>query len=187
MNGRVRRDRGVADSSVAAATQPRRQGPANRLAEPRGRLIIAARLTRANARSHPNAFFVFGDNLVGRGRGGQARELRGEPNSIGIPTKHLPTREPQAYFRDEDLKAVEPVFDAIFERLSHHMSCGRRDVKLTGRVYPMSHSGLGTCEKSGRGERGLSPNGTPDRDAPLTESGVALPSVSPRRHRRSLG
>jgi len=39
-------------------------------------------------RLHKNALFIFGDNLQGWGKGGQAR-IRDEPNAFGIPTKRL--------------------------------------------------------------------------------------------------
>ena len=38
-----------------------------------------------------------------KGYGGQAREMRGEPNSIGIPTKWAPDSNKSSYFCDGDL------------------------------------------------------------------------------------
>ncbi len=38
-------------------------------------------------RAEPETYWVFGDNLERRGLGGQAKEMRGEPNAIGIVTK----------------------------------------------------------------------------------------------------
>lgn len=66
----------------------------------RGRVFRVARYWRANARAHPKWLFVFGDNLARSGFGGQARELRGEPNAIGIPTKHRPAMDDAAFFTD---------------------------------------------------------------------------------------
>lgn len=59
-------------------------------------------ITRKQLREEPEKLFVFGDNLVRRGYGGQAKEMRGEPNAIGIPTKKLPLMTPNAFFTDSD-------------------------------------------------------------------------------------
>jgi len=49
---------------------------------------------------HKNSLFVFGDNLQGWGKGGQAR-IRDEPNAFGIPTKREPNMLPHAFFSDK--------------------------------------------------------------------------------------
>jgi hypothetical protein len=90
----------------------------------RGRLIEVDRLTRGLARRHRNALFAFGDNLAGRGLGGQARALRNEPNAVGIPTKRNPSRSADAYFSDRDLPAIEQAIDQAFERLADHLRRG---------------------------------------------------------------
>ena len=46
-------------------------------------------------RSHPKVVFVYGDNMAGRGKGGQA-VVRDEENVFGIPTK----RDPRTHFSD---------------------------------------------------------------------------------------
>jgi hypothetical protein len=48
-------------------------------------------IRRADLRANPETYYVFGDNLLGVGMGGQAREMRGELNAVGIPTKQSPT------------------------------------------------------------------------------------------------
>jgi hypothetical protein len=47
-------------------------------------------IRRADLRANPETYYVFGDNLLGVGMGGQAREMRGEPNAVGIATKWSP-------------------------------------------------------------------------------------------------
>jgi hypothetical protein len=49
-------------------------------------------------RDNPNVVFVFGDNLVRRGRGGAAK-LRNEPNTYGFVTKKYPNNEDESFFR----------------------------------------------------------------------------------------
>jgi hypothetical protein len=58
------------------------------------------RYTRRMIRSNPDVLFVFGDNLARRGRRGQAKEARGEPNAVGIATKVAPSHETTAYLAD---------------------------------------------------------------------------------------
>ncbi|MGD9630666.1 MAG: hypothetical protein AB7V18_15620 [Pyrinomonadaceae bacterium] len=81
----------------------------------------SAYTTREEVRSNPHKLFVFGDNLQRRGLGGQAREMRGEPNAIGIPTKKRPARTPDSYFTDEEFDdnraAIDRAFLEIVERL----------------------------------------------------------------------
>ncbi len=57
-------------------------------------------ITRQMVRAEPEAYWVFGDNLARKGLGGKAREMRGEPNTIGIVTKRAPTMNPEAFFSD---------------------------------------------------------------------------------------
>lgn len=59
-------------------------------------------ITRDIVRANPNKAFLFGDNLSRVGMGGQAKEMRGEPNAFGIATKKLPFNNEGAYFTDLD-------------------------------------------------------------------------------------
>jgi hypothetical protein len=63
-------------------------------------------ITREMLQNEPDTLFVFGDNLVRRGNGGQAKEMRGESNAIGLPTKRLPNHSIAAYLTDHDLSTV---------------------------------------------------------------------------------
>lgn len=53
----------------------------------------------ALCRINPDLVFVFGDNLIGKGKGGQA-VIRDEPNAFGVPTKKVPSNAPEAFFTD---------------------------------------------------------------------------------------
>jgi len=57
-------------------------------------------ITRQNLRDHPDRFYVFGDNVQRIGFGGQAKEMRCEPNAIGVATKWEPSNRPNAFFDD---------------------------------------------------------------------------------------
>ena len=76
-----------------------------------------ANIHREDLRLEPNKIFLFGDNLTGQGFGGQAREMRGEPNAIGIPTKKRPDNMVDSFFTDREyysnVEAIKKAFDSI--------------------------------------------------------------------------
>jgi hypothetical protein len=82
------------------------------------------RIARATIRDNPDWLFVFGDNLTGTGYGGQAREARGEPNAIGVPTKRKPTMERDAFFTDADLAIFMVRARQAFSRINAHLLAG---------------------------------------------------------------
>jgi len=45
---------------------------------------------REDARRNPDVLYVFGDNVRRIGLGGQAKEMRHEPNAIGVATLYAP-------------------------------------------------------------------------------------------------
>lgn len=57
-------------------------------------------ITRQFIQEHPDWLFLFGDNEERSGYGGQAREMRGEPNSIGVRTKAKPSNSKDSYWYD---------------------------------------------------------------------------------------
>lgn len=84
----------------------------------------AAHITRQMVQSSPDTLFVFGDNLERRGRGGQAAEMRGEPNAVGIPTKRAPRRDEAAYFTDADYTTAVAAIRSDMIRLADHVKRG---------------------------------------------------------------
>lgn len=79
---------------------------------------IAEKITRKYVKENPDKIFLFGDNVNQSGYGGQAREMRGEPNAIGIPTKHAPNTENWAYFTDKGLDENKEAIDKAFAKLA---------------------------------------------------------------------
>jgi len=59
-------------------------------------------ITRAMIQAERDKLFVFGDNFLRYGRGGQAKEMRGEPNSVGIVTKRRPSNDFTSFLTDDD-------------------------------------------------------------------------------------
>jgi len=94
---------------------------------------------RAAIRAHPDWLFVFGDNLEGRGLGGQAREARGEPNAVGIPTKRAPRRTDDAYLSDDD-EFIMLHWTKAFHRINMHLMSGGTV------VWPKRGVGTGMAE-----------------------------------------
>lgn len=58
--------------------------------------------TRDLLREQPEARFVFGDNCLRVGRGGQAAACRDEPNAIGVATLYAPGD----FYRPDDPRAL---------------------------------------------------------------------------------
>lgn len=97
--------------------------------------------TPADCRAHPDTYFVFGDNLAGWGKAGQAC-IRGEPNAIGVPTKISPTE----YFTDTTPGALLAI-DAAFDRIEQELRMGH-DV-----VVPAAGLGTGLAQMPRRAPR----------------------------------
>jgi hypothetical protein len=100
---------------------------------------LVGRVTREQIRAAHEAVYVFGDNMAQRGLGGMAREARGEPNTIGIPTKWGPSTNARAYFSDVDLKNIKvatAIADA-FDEIENHLKSG------TVVYYPAAGVGSG--------------------------------------------
>ena len=76
-------------------------------------------ITREYVKSNPDKQFLFGDNLLGKGFGGQAKELRGEPNSFGIPTKKTPNTYFSSYFSDDEFEENKKAIDEAFAKLDY--------------------------------------------------------------------
>jgi hypothetical protein len=107
-----------------------------------GNVILMSQITREYVRAHRDTVFVFGDNMAGRGFGGQAAAMRGEPNSIGVPTKWKPERSPSSYFCDDDWNDgnVRQVLLEAFARIEKALANGK-DV-----VIPADGLGTGLAE-----------------------------------------
>lgn len=112
----------------------------------RGRVIRLQSITRTLVQSDRDTMFVFGDNMEGRGLGGQAAAMRGEPNAIGVPTKWAPERRPSAYFSDDD-RLNRNVWHAIreaFDKMRVALDAGRNV------VIPSDGLGTGLAELPSR-------------------------------------
>ena len=80
------------------------------------KLLSAKMYSVSLLRKNPDKVFIFGDNLKGYGKGGQAI-IRDEPNAIGIPTKKAPSMNPGSFFTDAEYAANKQAIDLAFTKI----------------------------------------------------------------------
>lgn len=103
-------------------------------------IIYMKRYTKEDLRANPDVWFVFGDNVVGVGHGGQAAEARGEPNAFGIFTK----ASPSVCFRDSHRPAILPVLAFQFNLIDRRLQEGLPI------VWPLDGIGTGLADMANR-------------------------------------
>jgi hypothetical protein len=82
-------------------------------------ILFSGWYSAALCRACPDLLFVFGDNMLGFGKGGQAI-IRSEPNTFGIPTKRKPSMASGAFFmegNERDLDAVLLSLGDLWDKL----------------------------------------------------------------------
>lgn len=88
-------------------------------------LLVQTWITRQDLKDNPDRIYVFGDNDKRVGVGGQAKEMRGEPNAVGVRTKKAPTYNPQDYYTDADLEENCRKIDEDMSILQEHLRQGK--------------------------------------------------------------
>jgi hypothetical protein len=122
-------------------------------------LIVQEWIERKDLRANPERLYLFGDNESRRGHGGQAAACRGEPNAVGVATKHFASRASNAYWSDAEFDRAKAIIDADLAPAFDHL---RRGGEV---VYPAAGLRTGLSEIAGAGaERVRLPAGT-DRSA----------------------
>ena len=89
-------------------------------------------ITRQDLRRNPDWRYVFGDNVERRGYGGQAKEMRDEPNAIGVVTKWSPSMSSRAFF-DDTQECRDLVLNDLMT-VQYLLDCGRTVVVPTDGV-----------------------------------------------------
>lgn len=95
---------------------------------------------RSDLRHNPKVLYLFGDNEQRSGFGGQAKEMRGEPNAIGVRTKRAPG------LSDSDLwiEAFDPASSTEFKNMiDEDLECAIKRV-TNGGIVIIPSDGLGT-------------------------------------------
>jgi hypothetical protein len=90
------------------------------------------------SQSKPQTLFLFGDNTMRVGNGGQAI-IRNLPNSLGVITKKVPNTKEEAFFRDKDLEEYK-------EYLEIDMSILREKGKDFDEIVVNKNIGLGLAD-----------------------------------------
>ena len=110
-------------------------------------LIFQDRIVSDDLHAHPDRLFLFGDNELRRGRGGQAAACRGHANSVGVATKRAPDREDSAYWTDADYERITAIID-------HDLAPAFDHIRLGGTVVcPSAGLGTGRAELPSRAPR----------------------------------
>ena len=97
-------------------------------------------ITRDIVRSNPKKIFVFGDNDEREGYGGQAGQMRGEKNSIGIPTKKSPNTTPESFYNDDEFEENKQKINYSVKQILEKIRDGY------GVVFPTDGLGTGLAE-----------------------------------------
>ncbi|AKU43635.1 hypothetical protein CPT_Seuss109 [Caulobacter phage Seuss] len=84
-------------------------------------LIYQHRYYRKDLINNPDVLYVFGDNEIRKGFGGQAAEARGEPNAIGIATLNMPGH----YWTDDEFEKNVKVLEADFTKVFDALRAGK--------------------------------------------------------------
>lgn len=80
-------------------------------------IIRTNEVTPQFVQEHPDYLYVFEDNYLRRGLGGQAAVMRNAPMSVGICLKWQPDNKHEAFFYDEDYDKCVSVIDRDFKIL----------------------------------------------------------------------
>lgn len=91
---------------------------------------------RSDLQNNPSVKYLFGDNTIRQGYGGQAKEMRGEPNAIGVATKSTPTSGSNAYFSDDNFEDNMEVIETDLGPAIDHLRAGG--------ILVIPEDGLGT-------------------------------------------
>jgi hypothetical protein len=66
------------------------------------KIIFKDFISKYDLIKNKDKIFLFGDNDMRYGLGGQAREMRGEPNALGIRTKKAPSLKEGSFYSDDE-------------------------------------------------------------------------------------
>ena len=99
-------------------------------------LVFQNYIHRQDLRENSEVLYLFGDNEVRQGFGGQARECRGEVNAVGIATKKYPDMQEHSFWSDDEFERVKKILDMDLSRAITHLK--------NGGIVVCPKNGLGT-------------------------------------------
>lgn len=95
-------------------------------------------ITRDKVKENLDVLYLFGDNLLRKGLGGQAKEMRGEENTLGILSKKYPSSSIDSFYTDEDFYPWLEDFSVDIKNLTEKINSG----KYKALVIPKIGEGL---------------------------------------------
>ncbi|RZK42741.1 MAG: hypothetical protein EOO57_00740 [Hymenobacter sp.] len=102
-----------------------------------GLMVIKQKMIyRQDLQQNPDKIYLFGDNEERRGLGGQAIQMRGEPNAVGVRTKRRPRLKESDFWTDE-------TFDSNCRLIEEDLAPVRQHLAAGGTVI-MPEDGIGT-------------------------------------------
>ena len=104
-------------------------------------LIKQKIIKREDLIANRHLLYIFGDNCIRTGMGGQAGEMRKEPNAFGIVTKITPGMDNSSFFSDDSI-ACKQVIDRDFQNLCQYYITD----ELKALVIPADGIGSGLSE-----------------------------------------
>lgn len=97
-------------------------------------------ITREYVQQNPDKIFVYGDNELREGYGGQAKEMRGEPNTVGIVTKKKPYMTDDSFFNDNEFEENKVKINEGIKEIIQHLKAGKTV------VFPINVPGSGLSQ-----------------------------------------
>lgn len=82
-------------------------------------------IKRQKLKQNPDVLYLFGDNLLRKGLGGQAKEMRGEENAIGILSKKYPSNQESSFYKDSDFDSWLLEFNSDIEKVDFALKSGK--------------------------------------------------------------
>lgn len=89
-----------------------------------GQVIYQKRIMRDDLKNNPKVMYLFGDNMTRKGLGGQAKEMRYEPNAVGVATKNTCGEGTDDYFSDDQIDIVKGIFETDLSPAVRHLKDG---------------------------------------------------------------
>lgn len=93
-------------------------------------------ITKDVMRSNSKKIFLFGDNDERTGFGGQAKEMRGEPNAIGIRTKAKASHNSDSYYSDVN-------YSENIKKITEDIALVMKEIRA-GKTIVIPSAGIGT-------------------------------------------
>ena len=112
-------------------------------------IIMHEYYTPQMCKDNPSLLFVYGDNLLRRGKAGQAC-IRDEPNTFGIATKVWPSTTRGSYFSDSN---EAHSFHMVNDIHKLHALLRSPDHTYTHVVFPAAGLGTGLSQLPSRAPR----------------------------------